>query len=258
MKQLGWLLAIATAMFGCGGGETLSPVGTEVMDAGTDAAPPAGTVKRTVMERSPLGPPVGNHLFDGDFEFSTVPHAGAQLGARAFSGDGSENRDLAMETGGLCRSGLRCAVMEPSTLLLLRGASANGKGNAASAWAKVPEGAVCSVVRPILINCDTFTINKTLGPTTKQAGPDGWCHYAVSISAQDSATCIYVQSTLKEGQTAILDAFTLGPDDGTVQPLAAEFWVPDAETVIRLENMRARERATMPLGKPPKRAVVKP
>jgi hypothetical protein len=255
VKKIVTALLLSSVLAACGGTEEkLSPAPIE--DAGADAAPPppapdAGTVKRAVFDRNPFGGRAGNLLADGDFELSTVPHAGAQLGWRAFSSDGSGLVDLATETGGLCHSGLRCAVLPSSTLLLLRGTSANGKGNVASGWAKVPEGSSCSVIRPILINCDSFAVGKVLVAKKKDA--EGWCHYAVATTEQDQATCVYVDNTLPAGKTALLDAFVLAPDDGTLQPLEAEFWAPDAETAARLDRIRAHEIATTPFGRRPRR-----
>jgi hypothetical protein len=210
------------------------------------------------MVRSPFGGPSGNLLADGDFEFSTVGSAGAQLGWRGYTGDGNQTLVVETETGGLCRSGLRCAIVEPSMLMLLRGASAKSTGNVASGWAKIPYKASYGVVRPILISCDTFTVNTVLSAAKYKPDKDGWCHYSNTIPRQDSATCIYVDNTLKEGTWALLDAVVLGPDDGTVHPEDAEFWVPDAATVARLENMRAHELATMPLGRAPRRPLPTP
>jgi hypothetical protein len=258
VKKLVTALAIAFALVACGDGEKLSPLPVPGMDAGADGgdtppppAPDAGTVKRAVLDRNPFGGPSGNLLADGDFELSTVPHAGAQLGIRAYTSDGSGAVDLATETGGLCRSGLRCAVVQPATVLLLRGTAANGKGNVASGWVKVPAGSACNVVRPILITCDTFAVGKLL--SAKKPDADGWCHYTATLTEQDQATCVYVDSTLPTGATALLDSFMLGPDDGTVQPLEAEFWVPDAETARRLDRLRAYAIATLPLGRRPRR-----
>lgn len=259
MKRLCWIAVLPAVLAACAADEQLAPVGSgAVVDAGSDAAPPpppppppppvdAGVVKRTVMMRNPFGGPAGNHLADGDFEFSTSQYSG-QLGWRAFSSDGSQDVAFATETGGLCRSGLRCAVMGPGMLFLLRGTSAKGdKGNIASGWAKGPDGMGCGAVRAVLINCDTFTVGKQL---VGKKADDGWCHYTAAIGEQDTATCVYIDSNLKKDTTALVDAFVLGPDDGTVYPEAAEFWAPDAALVARLEAVRARVIATMPFAKP--------
>lgn len=259
------LAGLFGALTGCAADEQLAPLGAGAADAGpadasADAAPlpppvDAGLVKRTVMMRNPVGGPAGNHLIDGDFEFSTTPYGG-QLGWRGFSGDGSQEIVVATETGGLCRSGLRCAVMKPSMLFLLRGTSAKGKGNVISGWAKPAEGSSCSVVRPVLIDCDTFVVLKQV--PGKKDGDEGWCHYTSAIGERDTATCLYIDSAVKKDTVALVDAFVLGPDDGTVHPLEAEFWAPEAEMVGRLENLRRLVISTTPFGKAERRAAPKP
>ena len=254
-------LILGAALAGCASSqEQVSPLDSPdpldagaPVDAGPDAAPPkvdAGTLKRTVMTRSPFGGAPGNHLIDGDFELSTVPHAGAQLGWTAYSDTGNGEVDLRTETGGLCRSGLRCAVFEPKTVLFIRGASARGKGNIASAWAKLPEGVACAKVRPILVTCDTLDVGKQLAASAKDA--DGWCQYTAAIGKADLATCVYVENTLATGATALLDAFVLGPDDGTVQPLSSEAWAPEASTVATLQSLRETMIRSMPFGRRPR------
>lgn len=262
MKRLLSTLCLSLSLAACGAeSEQLSPVTTASGsgDAGattttstttstTETSPDGGaTVKRTVMQRNPFGERANNHLIDGDFEMSTSIYGG-QMGWRAFTKDGSGEIGLAVETGGLCHSGLRCAVMEPSTLILMRGASAKGKGNVASGWAKLPEGQSCSKIKPILIDCDTYVLTKQL---PVKGTIDGWCHYAAVIGDKQNATCVYVENSLAEGTTALLDSFVLGPDDGTIQPLSAEFWAPEADTMMRLETLKAHITATTPYGRKP-------
>ena len=259
MKRLLGASLLVLVLAACGSTESLAPLSTTsaTADAGTTTttttAPPppdAGVVKRTVMTRNPFGGAPGNHLIDGDFEMSTTYYAGGQLGFRAFSTDGSTEVGMATETGGLCRTGLRCAVVEPNTVLLVRGAAVKGKGNVASAWSKPAGGATCAKIRPILIQCDTFTVKKQL---SLDGNKDGWCHYAAAVGEQDAGTCMYVENSLAPGTWALLDSFFVGPDDGTIQPLSAEAWAPEAETVMRLETMRAHIIATTPFGRGPRR-----
>lgn len=260
-------LVALTALAGCRvDAEGLSPAPLPVVsaDAGPKAdaaAPPApvapipGAVKRTVMVRDPFGATPGNLLVDGDFELSTVPHSGSQLGWRAYTADGSRELDTHTETGGLCRSGLRCAILDPGMLMFGRGTSASNRGNVASLWAKLPLDANCTAVRPILVTCDTFAVGKVL--VGGKRDPAGWCHYTAALSQQDSATCLYIDSTLAPATYALLDAAVLGPDDGTIHAQEAEFWVPDASTALTLETLRGLVQSTMPLGRgrAPRRAI---
>ncbi|MBW2528823.1 MAG: hypothetical protein JRI23_31900 [Deltaproteobacteria bacterium] len=80
-----------------GGGQTSTP-------------PDAGARRRTVMTRNPWGGPPGNLVVDGEFELSVTP-SGGQTGWRAFHFSGGL-RELQVETGGVCRGGLRCALLQ--------------------------------------------------------------------------------------------------------------------------------------------------
>jgi hypothetical protein len=256
-------LACAASLLACGGGEALAPLAglDGGLDAGLDSgAPPADagalTVKRTVTQRNPLGGRPGNLLVDGDFEMSTEAQAGSQLGVRAYSSDGSAEVLLTLETGGLCRSGLRCAVLPSATVLFMRGTSPLGKAGVASAWAKLPDGAKCSQVKPILIDCDTFDVGKQL--VAEQALTDGWCHYSAALDASDMSTCVYVESSLVKGKTALVDDFVLAPDDGTIVPQQAIFWAPEADLVARLAALRETVRRGTLLARPPRRPPPSP
>ena len=268
MKPLVFTLAAASlAIFGCSTEEKLAPAPTApvtIADAGPDApadagpdadasAPPdvdAGTARRTVMTRSPFGGPVANHFADGDFELSTSGGTG-QYGARAFrvGGNGS-GVDFAVETGGLCRSGLRCAVFAPKTAFLLRGvAAALDKGNVVSFWAKVPATKTCAVVSGLMLTCDTLQTGHALKATTPGPNAAGWCSYSSRLAISPSALCLYIQSKLVNDETALLDSAVMGPDDGTVLPQAAEFFVPTAELVEELSAVRDTIQRTTVLGR---------
>jgi hypothetical protein len=254
------LLAALSALLlaACNDAEQLAPVPVPTaspVDAGSDASPPSPSavtvtpwVKRTVMTRNPYGGPPGNLLADGDFEFSTVGQQGAQLGWRAYTSDGSGTLNILTETGGLCRSGLRCALFQPGMILFLRGTAANGQGNVASLYGRMPFGAKCYDVRAILVDCDALAVHEILNTSTKP-GPDGWCHYSASLAANPSALCLYIDNTLKEATYALLDNAEMGPDDGTVYPESAQAWVPDAALMSTLSNLRDLIHRTTPLAR---------
>ena len=251
-------LALLLAGLGCSYEEKVSPVPlAATVDAGPDAPDPgpidAGPWKRSILTRNPIGGPAGNLLADGDFEHSTVGSPGAQTGWRAFSGDGSALREVKTETGGLCRSGLRCAVVEPKTLQLLRGTAARDTGIVASIWAKLPVGAVnCKAVSVVLIRMDDFAAHTKL---TADKVPDeqGNCHYDARISEKTDAVGLYVENTLAEGTFALLDSALIAPDDGTIHPKAAEFWVTPPDVAQRLDAMRETLRRSAP---PPRKVPV--
>jgi hypothetical protein len=263
------LVAASLALAGCDDHEQLAPVPTgsvPVVDAGADAAEDAdasvpvpvdaGTARRTVTTRSPFGGPVANLFADGDFELSTAQGSG-QYGARAFSTvTGGGAVDFAIETGGLCRTGLRCAVFAPKTAFLVRGvASALGKGNVVSFWAKVPPGKTCTAVSGSMLTCDTLQIGHAVKPIDPKPDDAGWCVYGVRLGASPSALCLYLQNKLVNDETALLDSAVMGPDDGTVLPQAAEVYVPPAELVEEVAAVRETIRKTTVFGRgsPPAR-----
>ena len=267
MKTLVFRLAAASiALLGCSTDEQLAPAPTApvtIADAGPDApadaapdadasAPPdvdAGTARRTVMTRSPFGGPEANHFADGDFELSTAGGTG-QYGARAFSSSGGGDIGFAIETGGLCRTGLRCAVFVPKTAFLLRGvAAALEKGNVISFWAKIPPTKTCATVTGSMVTCDTLVIGHQLKATTPQPDVAGWCSYSARLAASASALCLYIQNKLVNDETALLDSAMMGPDDGTVLPQAAEFFVPTAELVDELAAVRDTIQRTTVYGR---------
>ncbi|MFO0760497.1 MAG: hypothetical protein U0359_28715 [Byssovorax sp.] len=247
------LALLAALAAGCDDDEVLNPVppAASPSDAGPDAPPPpppdAGPWKRAILLRNPIGGPSGNLLVDGDAEHSTQYSPGAQVGWRAFSSDGTGELELENETGGLCRSGLRCAIFEPKTLHLIRGTAARATGNVASIWAKMPPGSTtCKAVQPILILIDTST---AIAPLTGDKTPDadGQCHYTLRVGQRSDALGIYLQNSLKPGTTALLDSAFLGPDDGTIQPYAAEFWAPPPEIAARVQAVvEAARRSSAP------------
>jgi hypothetical protein len=252
------LVALPGALLlGCGVDERVAPLtSAPPVDAGSDAPDPlpeVGPWKRSVLHRNPVGGPSGNLLLDGDFESSTLSYVGAQTAWRVFSGNGSAALEAKTETGGLCRSGLRCAVLAPNTLHLIRGTAARDAGNVASIWAKLPAGSLsCKVVKPILIRIDDFTAHTILSGD-KAPDEEGYCQYSTRISEKADALGIYLENTLEPGTVALLDGAFLGADDGTIHPYAAEFWAPPPELAARLEAVReTMKRSALP----PRRGVV--
>jgi hypothetical protein len=264
LKSLLLMLSMASlALVGCGNAEQIAPVSTgpmEIVDAGADAPADAdasvpvevdaGAARRTVMTRSPFGGPIANHFADGDFELSTSGGQG-QYGARAYAADGTGGGvDFAIETGGLCRTGLRCAIFAPKTAFLLRGAAAPlEKGNLVSFWAKVPTGKTCAAVSGLMLTCDTLQTTHGVKAVTPQPDAAGWCSYAARLAPSPSALCLYIQNKLANDERALLDSAVMGPDDGTVLPQAAEFFVPTAELVAELEAVRDTIRRTTVFGR---------
>lgn len=116
----------------------------------SSTAPPprrrSGRKSASFSEGNGFGLPADNLLADGDFELSTV--RGGYIPQLAWIGfNDSGERAIKAETGGLCRTGLRCGVLEPDLVpARQRHRGAADEAHIATVWAKPPEGSACDVI----------------------------------------------------------------------------------------------------------------
>jgi hypothetical protein len=242
MRTLHAIALITALTVGCSESTTVNPApfaapqdatvpATDAGDASADldapAAPEAATARRQVLQRSPFGnlDQTGNLLFDGDFEWS-VP--GSQTPWNAFGTLGAV--DMVIETGGVCRSGLRCAVMDNTTDLLGEGIAATHAGLALSVWARVPAGD-CAAVEIYTLSLMIMSVEMQTSIEADGAQPDGsgWCHYQGWIEPKDEAVGVYITaSAIDDGQQVIIDDATLLAADGLSPLSLAHRAVPPA------------------------------
>lgn len=251
------VLAFGVLFAACrGGAERVDPLPSAssshgASSSGAGGAGGAETAIRTVDVRSPWGGPPENLIVDGDFELSiTVQGHGDANAWYAFTKSGTAERYLRGETGGLCRTGLRCAVLESNMVLFGRGtAPPKGRGLVATLWARPPEGKGCSVVLPSLLDCDAATFASKLKPTSESPDATGWCSYGASVAKVGTKRCVYVDSKLAAGEEALIDSVTFLADEAsdvggagvTAAPEPAE---PGARAVVQ------RVRGLLPFGRP--------
>lgn len=168
------VLSLALAAAACGKTDAATaPV--EATDAGSDAeAPGPQAVVRTVETRSPFGnlDVPDNLLLDGDFEFTG---RNGQMPWLTFGGTGQGTLNFA--TGGLCRSGVRCAALAAGSEMIGWMASPKTGGMNVSLWAKPPSGA-CTDLRVFVTDIEGEADGDTVFPESTKADSDGWCHYA--------------------------------------------------------------------------------
>jgi hypothetical protein len=242
------LLPLALLLAACQGEVPPNPVPAESATTPTPPVVPQ-EARRTVSTRSPLGGPVGNLLVDGDFELSIVIQgASPQSGWYAFSGNAQTY--LRGETGGLCKSGLRCAVLPGGVLLFGQGTSAKDSGMVASAWAKPPEGGDCSSVLVDVIHCSFDNVGTPIPPVDAVPAEDGWCEYRGRVERQSVAVCMLIESGSLDGfATSLVDHAAIVPDDGTVT--FASFERPlSPERARRIEAASRFRRDNMKFGTP--------
>ncbi len=245
-------LFLALSLLGtaaCSSEEKVDPIAPPT-DGDTSSSSSTGagggpTAKRQVFERNPLGGPPGNLLADGDFERSIVPeyYVGGQYGWLAFSQAGAQSA-LVGETGGLCKSGLRCARVAKNAVLFGRGAAAPDEmPHRASIWLKpledfAPSGAEspCDFATGYVIECDSFDIAKELvSPDAPDA--DGWCEHKAEVPGSKVGYCVYLETSVD----TLADAASLLPAPDLVMT-RSRFQAPD-DLAARLAAARGWVRA---------------
>lgn len=221
-----WILTASLALSMCMAActdESLTPLdGKGTSSSSGDASTSSGSTSsgmdapiREVFVRNPWGMPANNLLVDGDFEFSITTSEG-QYGWLLIDETGGATLALNTETGGLCKSGLKCGVAPAKTLLFGRGtAAANLAPMRATLYAKPtdppaegsdPAKTCKAAMDAYAIDCDSFDV---LAHFTSIGAPgaDGYCEFGVDVPGRNSPVCIY--ATMKK--PAIVDACTLLP-----------------------------------------------
>lgn len=246
-------LALPASLAGCDA-DAVAPVpvsGAPTSEApstpssdGPPAAAPLGPKKRVILQENGFGLPADNLLADGDFELSTVRGGYIpQLGWIGFNDSGE--RAIKAETGGLCRTGLRCGVLEPDLVLLGKGTAApQMKPHIATVWAKPPEGSACDVITIWVLDGDTFATLRKLKSAEGVPLEGAWCRYRGTLSGRDGPLWLYVDQDLPSGTTALIDSAVLAPDDGTVASElgGVEGVSPAQESRIQGIRKRIRDR----------------
>ncbi len=215
----------AVSLLGCG--KTDAPVAeAPSQDAGVPEVPATAEVVRTVEQRSPFGnlSVPDNLVLDGDFEFTG---RSGQMPWVAFGSRGQGTLNFA--TGGLCRSGIRCASLATGSEMIGWMAAPKTGGMNVSLWAKPPSGA-CADVRVFVTDLEGNADGDGLRPEAAKAGPDGWCHFEVDSGSFGGAQPVLFVSTA--------NARVQGPilvDDAVARALPATLKRPLALKPIRLE-----------------------
>jgi hypothetical protein len=175
-----------------------TPTSTTTVPSGepTGGAPPQpGPKVRDVYQRNPFGVPLDNLLADGDFELSITRQGTGQYGWRLI-----HNGDLApmpAETGGICKSGLRCGRIDSNDILYATGTTAPGEAeHHASIWLKALEEppdpkAPCELADVFIFRCGANDVIESLEPAPLP-DQDGWCQYQADVESSKVAICMYV------------------------------------------------------------------
>jgi hypothetical protein len=224
---------------GCGDDETLlRPLdgGTPpAVEAGADAKPPpvdAGPPVRTVETRNPFGNTAvaKNLMVDGDFELTS---GDGQFGWRAIGSAGAAT--LLRETGGLCRSGVTCAILTSDADLLGMAAAPKDQSMDITVWSKPPE-ADCGLTTVSVISCTTLFVSAVATVPPEKSEPDatGWCRHHAVAPPMTEGPCLFVESLLADGRILVDDVSIVPASGGSAGALAAT--VPSADQLGRMQR----------------------
>lgn len=210
-----FVLLIA-ALAACGD-ETINPVqlagtggSTAASGGGGDGgAPPA---KRRIEQRNPFGnvAATDNLLWDGDFEWRAT--FASQYGWYASPSVQFNQLGLPpLEMGARCRSGIKCARLDPGWVILGLGVASQQSLNV-SVWGK-PEDGACAGVSVLLLSQSNSEPAIEVPPESDAPAADGWCRYALRVPARASAIYLFIQN-LGSGQLIVDDAVITPAVDG--------------------------------------------
>jgi hypothetical protein len=200
LRALGFL-AVPLTVIGCAKPAATTPPDGADAGAEADAEATAREVVRTVETRSPFGnlDVPDNLLLDGDFEFTG---RSGQMPWLAFGGTGQGTLNFA--TGGICRSGIRCAAVAPGTEMIGWMASPKSGGMNVSLWAKPPSGN-CGDLRAFITDIEGESDGDGLRAETPQAAASGWCRYEVdSANYAGKQPVLYVSTASSRVQGPII------------------------------------------------------
>ncbi|MEO8874618.1 MAG: hypothetical protein ABI461_03445 [Polyangiaceae bacterium] len=200
------LLGSASAIFSVACDEGTIPVFPPKTDAGTVTTDGGdASVVRTVETRNPLGDTANptNLMVDGDFELTGRSE---QMPWITFTNSGQGTLDYA--TGGLCKSGVRCASLPTGTDLVGYFASPKAGTMVASIFAK-PDTGNCNDVQITAIDLNDQATGGQTPLRSSSQDANGWCTYGATIpNMADKQPVLYISVA---GGTALID-------DGVILP----------------------------------------
>lgn len=209
-------LAIAGGWVACGGeggASARAPTPASQRDGSTDAvagdastdAPDATqdgvAPRRTVSMRDPFGDiaQTTNLLFDGDFEWS-----GGFVNQYPWLKEPSVGRSgPTILVSSQCRSGLRCAALNPYEGVMGFGVGKRGQDLYASLWSKPPSGD-CNLITVSITGCQVDTTSISIPPSSPTPDADGWCKHEGIAAPFDDAPCMLVTSKVPSGQGVVI------------------------------------------------------
>jgi hypothetical protein len=214
----------------------------------SDAAVPApAAATRTVGHRSPFGDAFqsDNLMVDGDFELTGRTDQAPWI---VFT---TSQQTLNYETGGHCRSGVRCAIIVPNDALVGYMASPANESFEIRAYVK-PDSGHCPDAQIYAFDVATSAISGSASATTQTPGDDGWCFFdgqAPAIVFQQPALYVQIGPSTKS-KTLIVDQVSVLPVSKVpVHGIVPPPQPPSAELQKRVETAATYLRAHRKYGR---------
>lgn len=183
---------------------------TDTVSGGGGAAP-----RRTVGVRNPFGRALADNLvLDGDFELT------GRTGQMPWQSFGKANSNaLDYETGGRCRSGVRCAKIADGETLLGYMSQPRAGVALVIGWGR-PSSGTCADLSLQIYDMRFDKSLDSLAPTTAGLDETGWCKYEGSFAARLGGGPVIFAST-RNGATAVVDDFVALPATSPSLPKVA-------------------------------------
>lgn len=212
--------------------------------------PPPASASRTVGHRNPFGDALqaDNLMVDGDFELTGRSDQAPWI---VFN---QQQQTLDYDTGGRCRSGVRCAVIGPVDALVGYMASPAVSDIEIRAYAK-PDDDRCADVQVFAFDVASNNTTGSAQPATSAPDKDGWCMYvgnSPALAFEQPALYIQIAGTAKAKSVRIDQVSVLpvgeAPFHGAKIPLVP----PTATDVARMNTTAAWLRAHRKYGASPR------
>jgi len=241
------LAALALAALGCSNEQpSTQPLPPLATDAGVPApvSPP-----RTVGHRNPFGDVLqaDNLMADGDFELT-----GRNDQAPWYTFDSTGQITLNYDTGGHCRSGIRCAVIANGQQLVGYMASPAQSDLEVRAYAK-PDSGRCGDVMIVVIDLANQSTQSVIHAASSSPDDNGWCLFmesATNLAYQQPM--LYVELQSQKTKSMLVDQVSVLPvGEAPAHKAAVRPPPPPAETLARVAFVTDWIRRHRIYGRPP-------
>ncbi len=251
MKHLYSATFVCGALLACSNEQpNTQPTPPLVIEAGvTPASPP-----RTVGHRNPFGDVLqpDNLMADGDFELT-----GRSDQAPWLLVDNNGQTTLNYDTGGHCRSGVRCAVMAYGQYLVGYLASPPQSDFVVRAYIK-PDTSNCNDARVLTIDQAQQGTTSTIPVASQSPDVDGWCLFeGKATNLAFLQPMIYIEILSNKSKQITVDQVSVLPvGESPVHPAMIPQSPPSPETLAHIAFVRDWIRTHRKFGRPSSKSLV--